>query len=447
MCYNIGVMSSKIPPLLKGFRDFGPEKMTARLVMLEKIRQTFERFCFEPMETPALEYAQTLTGKYGAEEKLMYQFRDQGGRVVAMRYDLTVPLARFYSANKNNLPKPFKRYQIGPVWRAESPQKGRFREFYQCDVDIVGSQSAVADAEAIAVISTALADLGVENIAIRVNNRKLLDGILEMLKVPRKKRVMVMRLLDKLDKLPEKTVRTELQKSGLEKNQVTKLFKLLNLSATDAKGLQDGFREILLENKMISEGAGEISDVLDALQAMEVKNVMVDLKLARGLDYYTGTVCEVVFSELPNIGSVAGGGRYDNLIGEFSGTKEKIPAVGMSIGIDRLITALEELGLIKYDTVTDAIVFNLDRRNFDVYLRVVSQLRQAGINCDFYYETVALDKQFKYAEKKKINFAVIIGEDEIKKGVVTLKNLVTRKQWQVKAQDLIGELQKRLLDN
>jgi len=406
------------------------------------LRKAFERFGFDPMETPILEYAETLAGKYGAEEKLMYKFRDNGGRSVAMRYDLTVPLARFYNANRNDLPRPFKRYAIGPVWRAENTQKGRFREFYQCDVDVVGSSSAVADAESIAAVTAALTDLGVKDFAVRINNRKIIDGILETLGVPQKKFAGVLRAFDKLEKQGEKKVKRDLAAGGLNNDQAKKLFAALRPSATSAKGLLDAFGETMNDNKTLSEGVGELADVLDALLGLGVKNLSVDLKLARGLDYYTGTVCEILLSKLPEFGSIAGGGRYDNLIGGLSGSKEKIPAVGMSIGIDRLIEALEELNILKYDLKSDVLIFNMDAKFLPTYLDTVTALRRSGINTELFFEPAGMDKQFKYAEKKKINFAVIIGEEEIESGQVTLKNLVTRKQKKIKKGGLIEELKK-----
>jgi len=439
LCYNSYIMAKKVPQLLKGFRDFGPVQMEGRLFMLAKIRRAFERFGFSPMETPALEYAETLTGKYGAEEKLMYKFADNGGRNVAMRYDLTVPLARFYAANRNDLPKPFKRYAIGPVWRAENPQAGRYREFYQCDVDAVGSESALSDAESIAAIATALTDLGIKEVSIRVNNRKILDGLLTIVGIPTKKHVAAIRILDKQDKLPEKEVRRLLGEFIASGNQVDQLFEHLGFKAASGKELQDAFLEVEDQNKFLSEGVGELSDVLDALLELGVKGVTVDLKLARGLDYYTGTVCEVSLSKLPEIGSIAGGGRYDNLISDFVGAQT--PAVGMSIGIDRLIYALEELNLISYDEKQDVIIFNLDQKFASRYLELATKLRSAGISTDIYYQTEAMDKQFKYAEKKKNNLAIIIGEDEMQKGVATVKNLATRKQSQVKIESLAKEIQ------
>ena len=333
-----------------------------------------------------------------------------------------------------------KRYAIGPVWRAENTQRGRFREFYQCDVDIVGSTSAISDAECVAVITEALTDMGVGDFAVRINNRKIIDGVLKFLNVPEKNFPAVLRALDKLDKQGEKKVRAELLEAGLKPDQTKKLFEYLAGSATNAKGLLDGFSEIVSENKDLAEGVGELSDVLDALAGLQVKNVTVDLKLARGLDYYTGTVCEVVLSRLPGLGSIAGGGRYDNLVGNVSGSKEIIPAVGMSIGIERLIEGLEELDILEYDSRSDILVFNLDGKLLPAYLNTVTALRKSGLNAELYFESSGMDKQFKYAEKKKINRAVIIGEEEIRSGQAILKDLVTRKQKKIKIESLIKEL-------
>lgn len=433
-------MSNNAPQLLKGFRDFGPDKMPARLEMLAKIRAAFERYGFDPMETPALEYLDLLAGKYGAEEKLIYRFTDNGGRNVAMRYDLTVPLARFYAQNRNSLPKPFKRYAIGPVWRAENTQKGRFREFYQCDVDVVNSASALADAEAIAAVAGALADLGIKNIAVKVNNRKIIDGILEILPVPEEKTLSVIRELDKLDKVSKKTVQEGLSAAGLSKAQSDRLFSFIENGADDGKSLQKIFEEEILESRKLAEGVGELSDVLDGLGSLGTKGALVDLKLARGLDYYTGTVCEIIMSELPEYGSIAGGGRYDDLIGQAGGLKERIPAVGMSIGIDRLISALEELDLVRYDIVPNVLVLNLDPGLLETYLTLVSELRRSGVNADFYYQPESFEKQFKYAESKKMNLAVIVGPEEVKLQEAKIKDLATRKQVSVKAEKLVGEI-------
>lgn len=437
-------MTKKLPQILKGFRDFGPDQMAARQLIFGKIRAAFERFGFEPMETPTLENLDLLAGKYGMDEKLVYKFKDHGGREVAMRYDLTVPLARFYAANSADLPKPFKRYIIGPVWRGENTQKGRFREFYQCDVDVIGSDSGVADAEVIAAVTTALTEMGVLDMSVRVNNRKIIDGVMSLLGVPDSKFVGVLRALDKLDKLGQKRVSDELRKTGVTSEQIEKMFKMLQATVADSKGLKKVFSEVQFENKLLAEGVGELSEVLDAAALIGVENLIVDLTLARGLDYYTGTVCEIGLSQAPQFGSIAGGGRYNGLIGETSGGRGKVPAVGMSIGIDRLIEALKDLSVLKYDPKADVIVFNLKPDYLESYLTLVTELRLADINAEVYYEPDALDKQFRYAEKKKYNLGLFVGDDEIKDGKVAIKDLVTRKQWKVDAGKIVQEIAKLL---
>lgn len=416
---------------LKGFRDFLPGEAKARQEILNNIRSTFERYGFLPMETPALEYKEILAGKYGDEgEKLMYAFKDRGGRDVAMRYDLTVPLSRFIANYGNELPMPFKRYQIAPVWRADNPQKGRFREFTQCDVDVVGSDSIFADAEVIACFDAALRSFGVADTVIRINNRKFLNGLMNEAGVPAKKTMDAIRVLDKLEKIGEKEVRGQLASLGIQTKQADKLFELLAEDFQDAQDFVAKFEGI--------EGAGELAELVETLLDMGVKNYEVDFTLARGLDYYTGTIFEIRLPDAAEFGSVAGGGRYDNLLGMLGG--KAIPAVGGSIGIDRLLASLEELELIKYDLISDVLVCNLDESLTEKYLAVVQDLRAAGIKTDYYYEPGKLDKQLKYANKKNINFAVLIGADEAKKGAVTVKNLASGKQEQIKQTKLINYL-------
>lgn len=416
---------------LKGFRDFLPAEASARQEIFQKIRTVFERYGFLPLETPALEYKKILAGKYGEEgEKLMYQFRDQGSREIALRYDLTVPLARVVAQYQNELPMPFKRYQIAPVWRADRPQKGRFREFTQCDIDIVGTASLFADAEIIAAINTVLEELGLGDIVIRLNNRKILDGLMEASGIPRKKTIAAMRILDKLEKIGETEVRGQLASLGIQTKQADQLFAFLNQGFEDAKDFLTKFKEI--------DGAGELAELVEILLDLGIKNYEVDFTLARGLDYYTGSIFEFILPDARQFGSVAGGGRYDNLIGMFTG--KVIPAVGCSIGIDRLLAALEELELVKYDMISDILVCNLDEKLIEKYLLITQRLREAGIRTDFYYEPVKLDKQLKYADQKNINFAILIGSDEEKKGEATVKNLATGKQEVVKQKDLVRKL-------
>jgi histidyl-tRNA synthetase len=419
---------------LKGFRDFLPEEAAERQEILEKIRSIFERYGFLPLETPALEYKEILTGKYGADaDKLLYSFKDQGKRDVALRYDLTVPLARVVAQYQNELAMPFKRYQIAPVWRADRPQKGRFREFTQCDVDVVGTTSLFADAEVIACICQVLQELGLSDVIVRINNRKVLDGLMKEAGISADKVVEAIRAIDKLEKIGEDGVRGELASIGIQTKQANSLLELLGLGLESPDDIERKLEGIA--------GAGELAELLEILLTMGVKNFEVNLTLARGLDYYTGTIFEFMLPDASQFGSVAGGGRYDNLIGMFAG--KQIPAVGCSIGIDRLLSALEELELVKYDNVFDVLVCNLDEAFTEKYLKIVQELRGAGIKTDFYYEQAKLDKQFKYANKKNINFAVIIGPDEAETGEATVKNMATGKQEKVKQTALVKYLKQK----
>ncbi len=428
--YIISMKKDNIQPL-KGFQDFLPNQEVAREKVLETIRAVFKTYGFLPLATPALEYKELLTGKYGTPaDKLLYSFRDQGGRDVAMRYDLTVPLSRVVAQYTNDLPRPFKRYQIAPVWRADRPQKGRYREFTQCDIDVVGTTSLLADAEVIGCINSTLLALGIKDVVIRVNNRKFLDGLMKNAGISDQKSLNAIRILDKLEKIGEKGVREELALSGIGTKQREALFELLGQGFEDSKDFVTKFEGI--------DGAGELALLIEILLDMGIKNYQVDLTLARGLDYYTGSIFEFVLPDARQFGSVAGGGRYDNLIGQLNG--EQIPAVGCSIGIDRLIEALQELELLKYDLVSDVLVCNLDEKLIPKYLKIVSDLREAGIVTDFYYESAKLDKQLKYADKKNINFAVIIGSNEDQADEAAVKDLGTGKQEKVKLKDLVLKL-------
>ncbi|HLC44443.1 MAG TPA: HisS family protein, partial [Patescibacteria group bacterium] len=304
-----------------------------------------------------------------------------------------------------------------------------------------GTDALTADADCIAAVAAAIKELGVGDITIRINNRKILDGLFSIVRVLPAQAAPAMRLIDKLDKGDAKKTESEMETLGIPAKQ---LFKYLNMPVKDAKNLQSAFGKLVLENKALADGVGELATVLKLLEKLGVPNAVIDLKLVRGLDYYTGMICEILLTKLPALGSVGGGGRYDNLIGAMSGGKTNVPAVGMSIGIDRLIAGLEDLKVIKYDLRFEAIVFNLDASLSGVYSDIARELRASGIGCDLYYQADPMDKQFKYAEKKNIILGIFVGEDEIKKGTVTLKNLKTRAQWTVKAEKLAGEVEKAL---
>jgi len=396
------------PKTLKGFRDFLPPEQIARARFIETIRASFETFGFDPLETPALEYAETLTGKYGDEgDKLMYRFRDNGDRDVALRYDLTIPLARVVAMN-GEIKKPWRRYQIAPVWRAENTQKGRYREFYQADADIVGSTNPLADAEVLALAGATLAKLGVKDFEIRVNDRRLLDVFFDAEKIDIAKRVDVLRAMDKLAKIGEAGVGEELEKVGVEKATIKNILKAV-VSNQVPKGS---------ELEKIITLAREMNPTL---------KISFDFSIVRGLDYYTGLIFETVLTSAPTYGSVLSGGRYDNLVGMFS--NREVSAVGMSIGLDRLLAALTELELIDtVSTMTKALVINMDESLQSDYLRMVSELRTAGINTALYYESGDMGKQLKYASDRGIRYAVIYGTDEAKEGKVVIKDLSTGEQ-------------------
>ncbi len=427
------------PRLLKGFRDYGPEEQAARQAMFAKIQSVFERFGFLPLSTPVLEYKDILIGKIGEDEKLIYSFRDNGERDVAMRYDLTVPLARYVAQNQNKLTLPFKRYQIAPVWRAENTQKGRLREFYQCDVDVVGTESPLADAEVMACICKALEELGISNYELKINDRRIFNGFSSILQTDEKQIKEIVREVDKFEKIGKDQVIKNLKEKNVSQLVIDQVNAFLSLGNGEqaledigkvASGLVDfikPYKDQLLELK---------KNV--ASQGIALNSIIVDLYIARGLDYYTSTVFEIVLPENPEFGSIVGGGRYDSLVDQFS--EKSLPAVGGSIGIDRLFEAMKELGLVKSEGLITALVLNLDENLQSDYVQIVSTLRNAGINSELYYEPAKLDKQFKYAENKGIAFAVILGEQEKQQGIVQVKNLETREQQEIKQTELVSYL-------
>lgn len=435
------------PRTLKGFRDYLPKDQIARSRMLETIRNVFERFGFEPLETPALEYEDVLAGKYGEEgENLMYRFKDNGDRDVALRYDLTVPLARVVAQYQNELPKPFKRYQISPVWRGENTQKGRYREFYQCDADVVGAKVGIADAECIAIIEQVLLELGIKKFKIKVSNRGLLNAIMLTAKVPPAKVIDAIRAIDKIEKIGAKAVAKELEdKVGMKAHEAEGLIRLCSTKVPDVGALKTFMNKYILREPQGQKAFTELNEVFNALHVLGVKNAEIDLSLARGLDYYTSTIFEAVImqdTESRRFGSIASGGRYDKLINLFAG--KDMPAVGASIGVDRLFAAMQELGLTEAQNIVDVLVVNMDETLQDKYLEFVKDLREAGFNAEVYYEPVEMKKQYAFAEAKSIPFAVLFGADEAKAKKISIRNLKSRKQVSIKEKDLVKEIKKLL---
>lgn len=400
------------PQTLKGFRDFLPIEARKRQYVINTLKKVFESYGFEPLETPALEYEEILLGKYGDEgDKLMYRFVDNGKRKVALRYDQTVPLARVVAQYQNQLSMPFKRYQIQPVWRAENTQKGRFREFLQCDIDTVGQNSGMADAEITVIAAKSLEKLGFKDFKIRVGDRKLFEGIPPS----------AITIIDKLNKIGEEKVIAELKEKGLDEKILAKL-----------------------KNAKPSEN---IELILGIAQEMGVADqVYFDPTLARGLDYYTGMILEVEVDGY-SAGSVCGGGRYDNLIGLFAGKtlpagRQEIPAVGVAFGFDRLMEAMNELNLFPKDLqITKVLVTVMSMELGRNSIKVADLLRKNGINTELYPDTdTKMEKQLKYADKKQIPYVIIIGPQEVEKNMVTLKDMKTREQSTLTQKDLVSSL-------
>ena len=432
------------PQLLKGTRDFLPEDMVKRQYLVEKIKQVFERYGFDPLETPAIERWETLSGKYGQEtERLIYRFQDRGGRDLGLRYDLTVPLARIVAMHPE-LPKPFKRYQIQSVWRAEKPQKGRFREFVQCDVDIVGTPDMTADAEIIAVVYDALTTLGLNGFVIKINNRKIVRGMVQVTSIPVELELEIARSIDKLDKVGLEGVENELTSKGISHEAINRILDIIAIRGRDEITFKEA-EDVFKGSEDALQGLSEIKEVFMYLKSMGIPEdkFMLDLSLVRGLDYYTGPVFEAVM-ETPKIGSIMGGGRYDDLIGMFTGTQ--IPATGTSIGLDRLITVMDELQIWQNHkpTKTEVLITRFDKDLTHEYLKIAQELRKNGINTDFYSGKKDLRAQLGYASDRGIPIAIIIGPDELEKGVATVRMLQSRTQEQVLREKLVDFLKETL---
>jgi len=410
------------PQVLSGFRDQLPSQMLLRRELIGRFRTIFEAHGFEPIDTPTLEYLNVLTGKAGENEKLMYAFRDHGDREVGMRYDLTVPLARFVAQHESDLPLPFKRYHIAPVWRAERAQRGRLREFYQCDADIVGSSSVTSDAEAISMVGELLAAAGLPQAKIRISHRRLLEAIARLVGMPDELAVSVYRSVDKLDKIGAVGVVAELERAGVSAEIGARLVETVS-TREEAASFLSRLRQDLHNDPAGSQAVTELAELFEALTALSASTApfSLDLALARGLDYYTGIVYEATVDE-PKVGSVSGGGRYDDLIATFTG--RSIPANGLSLGIERLIEVVNEFDLVDAPaTVCDAIVIYGDGGLAHAG-SLARELRSAGLNVDLSVGSRrGFGDQLKYAGRRAIPVALIVGEAERDAGTVTLKDL------------------------
>ncbi len=422
-------MSNVKPRLPKGFRDFLPADMLKRAYVFEVVREVFELYGFEPLQTPVLELRETLFGKYGEEaENLIYDAQHQRSEKepLAMRYDLTVPLARVVAMHENALKLPFKRYHIAPVWRGERPQRGRYREFYQCDVDIVGVASMSADAELISVLVTALRRLGFAKFTVKINNRKLLTAMGIYSGVPDAQLPDLYRSVDKFDKVGADGVKKELEARGIAPDVVTRMLDLITVQHEGTASL-DYLERVMGQLPQAAEGIRELREMAKHMDALGVPMAYVafDYTVVRGLGYYTGPIFETVITE-PNLGSISGGGRYDNLIGIFR--RESLPTTGVSLGIERIIDLMDVFNLYPAHvggTVVQVLVTVFGEDTLAESTRLAAKLREGGIRTELYMDDAKykLSKQFAHADKKGIGLVAILGADEIAQDVVKFKRL------------------------
>lgn len=448
------------PSIPKGTRDFGPIEMAKRNYIFDTIREVYALYGFQQIETPAMETLQTLMGKYGEEgDKLLFKVLNSGdfmGKLTdqelqernslhlaaklcekGLRYDLTVPFARYVVMHRDELQLPFKRYQIQPVWRADRPQKGRYREFYQCDADVVGSDSLLNEVELMQIVDTVFTRFGIR-VQIKINNRKILTGIAEVIGAA-DKIVDITVAIDKLDKIGIDNVNAELREDGLSEDQIAKLQPIISLSGTNEEKLKT-IAQVLDGSETGKKGVEETEYILSVLHAVGLKNeIQLDLTLARGLNYYTGAIFEVKALDV-EMGSITGGGRYDNLTGIFG--MPGLSGVGISFGADRIYDVLNTLDLYPKDSMstTQILFINFGEKETAYCLPIINKVRKEGIHAEIYPDAAKMKKQMSYANAKQIPFVALAGENEMKEGKITLKNMETGEQQMVTPEELMGRL-------
>jgi histidyl-tRNA synthetase len=449
------------PSLPQGTRDFGPDVVRKRNHILNTIKNVFELYGFQPLETPAMENLETLMGKYGDEgDKLIFKILNNGldnpgkekqvredfekvlsGKNVkgiterALKYDLTIPFARYVAMNHNQLTFPFKRYQIQPVWRADRPQKGRYREFYQCDADVVGSKSLLNEVEFALIYQEVFVKLGIKNYELKINHRKILTALAELCGGAEKMNDIAI-AIDKLDKIGIEKVKDELKQKGLNEKQCSIIENYLKIEGDNSQRIKS-LQELMGSTESGKRGIEELEFVNSQLSTYNA-TLTIDPTLARGLNYYTGVIFEAKAPPEINIGSIGGGGRYDDLTGLFG--VPDIPGVGISFGVDRIYDVMEELNLFPADvhTGSQVLFFNLGEKESNVAFQLMQQLRNKNVSCELYHESIKFDKQFKYAEKKNIPYAIIIGSKELEEKTCTIKNLLQGSQQTIPQQELIN---------
>ena len=452
------------PSLPKGTRDFGPAQMAKRQFILDRIKKVFQKYGFLPLETPAMENLSTLTGKYGEEgDQLLFKILNSGdflkdvskenletgnwklvtGNISekGLRYDLTVPFARYVVMNRHEITFPFKRYQIQPVWRGDRPQKGRYREFYQCDADVVGTDSLICEAEIILMIKEVFKALGIGDYTIKINHRGVLSGLAELAGSIEKQSSLFV-AIDKLDKIGEEKVKEELVSRGFTSESIQKVFDILNFKGSNEDKLS------LISTKNASsensnKGIKNVKEVFSLLQAYgeNLDHVEFDIALARGLSYYTGCIFEVKINHAKGVGSVSGGGRYDNLTGVFD-SKDKNSGVGISFGVDRIYDAMEELQLFPAETQVSSkvLICHFDEECKRYGLKILNSLRQKGIASEIYPDGVKIQKQLDFANKKMVPYTIVIGSDEMKSGALAFKDMKKGEQRKLSIEEIISIL-------
>ena len=432
------------PSIPKGTRDFGPTEMVGRNYIFTIVKSVFRKYGYQCIETPSMENLGTLLGKYGEEgDKLLFRIQNSGEKAAlapekGLRYDLTVPFARFVVQHQNEISFPFKRYQIQPVWRADRPQKGRYREFYQCDVDVIGSKSLLNELELVQIVDDVFGQMGVR-VCIKINNRKILAGLAEVSGQP-DKLVDITVAIDKIDKIGLDAVKQELFEKGLTEQAVAVIEPVLTLSGTTDEKIAK-MRELLAGSETGLKGLDEVATLFTLIaEAGITQPVELDLSLARGLNYYTGAIFEVKARDFA-IGSICGGGRYDDLTGIFG--LPNMSGVGISFGADRIYDVLAGLDLFPKDAAAAATVLftNMGEKETAYTIPVAAALRAAGISCEIYPDNTKLKKQFEYADRKGIPFLAIVGDQEVADGTVMLKNLATGEQRPVPKDALVAALQ------
>jgi len=447
------------PTLPKGTRDFGPAIMARRQYIIDTIKRVFQQYGFQQLETPAMENLSTLTGKYGEEgDQLLFKIlnsgdylknadakileaRDSRGLTFdisekGLKYDLTVPFARYVVMNRNDITFPFKRFQVQPVWRADRPQKGRYREFYQCDADVIGTDSLLCEAEIVLMIREVCKGLGLDDITIKINHRGILSGLAEVANAKGNESSLFV-AIDKLDKIGDEKVKEELKVKGFSEASTRSIFEILNFKGTNLEKI-DFLNSKLNKSEKGSKGIQDIKTVIELLSKFDVAGdaFELDIALARGLSYYTGAIFEVKINNVA-IGSVSGGGRYDNLTGVFG--LPDVSGVGISFGLDRIYDALEELNLFPPETEvsSEVLIAHMDQDTMVYGLTALKELRKDGISAEIYPDQAKLKKQLDYANRKKIPYVIVIGADEMQSGELTFKTMKTGEQQKLKLEEIL----------